>query len=268
MNAIHEASPLAGARELENGPTASAPSYLGGADLAMRVMALRGATRNEEQENAAEELRESADTRRAEMEARLQQVLKAAASREEAGFWSGVADVCKVVGIVASVVVGAAAAAFTGGTSAVAAVAVIAALTAAQVALPYVADEVGRALGASEKTMMWVQLGVSLACIALSLLCPTNTAGAAADGAVRVSRALGEVAAGAAQVGCAVYTYQAGRHDARAMRHEASALAAGNAVQDGLDDMQVVLDRAARASRQAVAIMMSQNDGTQAALRA
>lgn len=250
-------------------PSASRPAtYLGGADLATRVMALRAATRSEEQENAVDDVREAAETRRAQMEERLQQMLRAAADREDAGFWSGVADVAKVVGIVAAAVVGVAGAAFSGGTSAVAAAAVIAALTAAQLALPYVAGEIAEACGASERTKMWLQLGVSLACIALSLLCPTGTTSAVADAAARIAQAGGQAVSGGARIASAVNTIESGQHEASAKRHEAMATAADNGVREGLDDIQVVLDRAARASRQAIAIMMAHNDGTEAALRA
>ena len=250
-----------------------AASHLGatpraGLDLATRLMSLRSATRSASESGAREDVQANAELRRAQMEKRLEQIQKALEARESAGFSGSLGNVAKIVAGAVAAVAGAAGAMFTGGASVAGAVAVIAALTAVQYGAPILAREIGEACGASAQTMAWVQLGVSCAVTVLSLMVPTNTASAVSDTIGRIANAAGDVAQGSCRIGEAVCGAEAGQADAGALRSQARATAAQARLDDALDGLQEVLDRSARATRQAMAVMTTQNEAARAALRA
>lgn len=254
-------------------PVSSAPTYGGetpaslstaGLDLAAQVMAIRSATRGETEENVRGRMNDSAEDRRSRVEARLEALTDAAEARESAGLWGEIGGIIKAVAVAVSAVVGVAGAAFTGGASAVAAVAVIAALTAASVALPYVAREVGEALGASPETMMWIQLGVAVACTVMSMMNP----GASATSVSNLVTSAAQIAAGGAKVVEAKYDLDAGQADASAERNRAGQLQAQFAVDAAIDQMEDVMDDALRTSRSVRSLAETQQRTQEAALRA
>jgi hypothetical protein len=144
-----------------------------------------------------------------------------------------VSDVCRIIGSIVSIAVGALGAIFTGGASLVAAIAIVVAIVG-----PLVMNELGRAGVVDADVAAGVGIGIAAVCTAVSLGCSVaSLAGAASTAALVVVDAatkaatevvsnigsilggLVDVTAGSAEVGTAVLDHDAAEHETNATEH-------------------------------------------------
>lgn len=164
--------------------------------------------------------------RTAELETALVDRARAAES-------SLVADVCRVIGSIVSIAVGALGAIFTGGASLVAAIAIVVAIVG-----PLVMNELGQAGIVEPEIAAGVAIGIAAVCTAVSLGCSVaSLAGAASTAALvavnaatkaatevvsNIGSILGglvDVTAGSAEVGTTVLNHDAVEHETNATEH-------------------------------------------------
>lgn len=276
-----------GAGELET-TTAPQPQFIGGLDTATMVMAIRASSRQERIQSGESEARAAETDRKAQVEARLEAMRKAAEAREEGGFWSEIAGVAKTVACVAAVVVGVAASVYTAGTSGLLAAAAVAALTAAPAVLPELAEKLADATGADGWARVAILGTAAAVCIALAIWNPagaisgTTQAAAAAsettqtiaqaartvEGMARIVSAESQIYQGLSLVEGGLCTVREGDFQAAATEHRAFATAAGSRRDEAMEQLQAVCNEAVRDARTFARMLDNQDMGGQAALRA
>lgn len=279
--------PIAGAaRQPAAMPAQDAP--IGGLSIAMQVMALRSAGRQDRIEGMQSDVRTAQVNRQAEVEARLEAMRRAEEAQGDAGFWGKVADVLKVVALVATIVVGVAGAAFTAGASGLAAAGLFALLTATMTVAPYAAEAVASATNMTPEARLGLSVGVAALCIAGAILNP----GAAATSTANIATASARMTSALAQTSVAVQrmaqcvellarftngyssvvgglaTMQAGEATADAQRHQAQSTAAGQRREEAMGRLEDVYRDALRATRQVMQTIEIEDQTSQAALRA